>query len=68
MLKICWIWKIETCSEELVDGHQRVGYQPRDLFWGGQLSGSDPNPFLSSQFPLKTISYFTRTKVYLRLN
>ena len=38
-------------SEELVDGHQIVPYQPGDLFWapekgmGGQLSGSISNPF-----------------------
>ena len=27
MLKIWWIWKIEICSEELVDWHQTAAYQ-----------------------------------------
>ena len=45
MLKIGWIWKIEIWSEELVDGHQTVPYQPGALLFsgrgggGGQLSG-----------------------------
>ena len=34
MLKIWWIWKIGIWSEELVDGHQKVPYQPGALFWG----------------------------------
>ena len=52
MLKIWWIWKIEIWSEELVDGHQTVPYQPGALFFslrgegdGDQLSGSVSNPF-----------------------
>ena len=36
MLKIWWIWKIKIWSQELVDGHQTVPYQPGALFfWGG---------------------------------
>ena len=34
MLKIWWIWKIEIPSEELIDGHQTVHYQPKALFLG----------------------------------
>ena len=45
MLKIWFIWKIEIWSEELVDGYQTVPYQPGDLIWGGQLSGSVSNAF-----------------------
>ena len=37
--------EIEIWSEELVDGHQTVPYQPGALFWGDQLSGSVSNPF-----------------------
>ena len=46
--------EIEIWSEELVDGHQTVPYQPGALFFvggwgwgggGGQLSGSVSNPF-----------------------
>ena len=40
MLKIWWILKIVIWSEELVDGHQTVSYQPGALslsffFFGG---------------------------------
>ena len=45
MLKIWLIWKTEIWSEELVDGHQTVPFQPGALFWGVQLSGSIPNEF-----------------------
>ena len=45
MLKIRWIWKIEIWSEELIDGHKTVPYEPGALFRGGQLSGIVPNPF-----------------------
>ena len=34
VLKIWWIWKIDIWSEELVDGHQTVPYQPKLSFWG----------------------------------
>ena len=34
MLKIWRIGKIEIWSEELVDGHQKVPYQPKALFAG----------------------------------
>ena len=37
--------KIKIWSEELVDGHQTVPYQPGALIWGGQLSGRVSNPF-----------------------
>ena len=50
MLKTWWIWKIEISSEELVDGHQTVPYQPEAPFFGGggeggQLSGSVSDTF-----------------------
>ena len=45
MLKILWISKIEIWSEELIDGHQIVPYEPGALFRGGQLCGSVLNPF-----------------------
>ena len=31
-MKVWWILKIEIWSEELVDGHQTVPYQPGALF------------------------------------
>ena len=34
ILKTWWIWKVENWSEELVDGHQTVPYQPGAFFWG----------------------------------
>ena len=41
MLNIRCIWKIEICSEELVDGHKTVPFQPDlSLFsfgWEGVL-------------------------------
>ena len=45
MLQIWGIWKIEIWSEELIDGHETVPYQPGALFWGGKLSASVSNPF-----------------------
>ena len=51
MLKIWWIWKIEIWSEDLIDGHQIVPYEPGALFRGGQLSGSVLNPFKSLTIP-----------------
>ena len=32
MLQICWTWKIEIWSEELVDGYQTVPYKPGTVF------------------------------------
>ena len=39
MLKIWWILKVEIWSEELVDGHQTVPYQPGAFFLGGGEGG-----------------------------
>ena len=54
MLKIWWIRKIEIWSEELVDGHQTVPYQPEAFFyeWG--------------QFTFNITSNFTPIHVYPR--
>ena len=42
-MKFWWIWKIEIWSEELVDGHQTVPYQPGALFLGGGGGGGGVN-------------------------
>ena len=50
MLKIWWICKIEIWSEELVDGHQTVPYQPGALCLVVFLTHFNPNFSLKYDF------------------
>ena len=73
-MKTSWVWTIEIWSEELVDGHQAVPYQPGALlFLGGGGGGINclvvfPTHFNPNNFLLILLQiYFTPIQVYPRL-
>ena len=66
MLKIWWIWKIEIWSEEVVDGHRIVPYQPGASFFSVE-GGGGGGWKVGVNYPVVFPTHFNLNDSFLKL-